>query len=209
MNIEPDTISRLAEIETVKAVKQANADLDQARHIVETGLDLYAGDDNLIQPFLELGGVGGVCVHTHVVGPQVAEQVRAGAGRRLRPRTRDRRVAGPGVRVPRRRLEPDRDQGGSPAARASGRRAQAAARGRQRRRAGPRSGLPRAPRSARQRLNQRHSSCVAGASAARWVSVSPVPDRTRPGLDRTRIAPGRRPSGERLHCGARWQMCSA
>jgi len=77
VNIEPETISRLAEIETVKAVKQANADLDQARHIVATGLDLYAGDDNLVQPFLELGGAGGVCVHTHVVGPQVAEQVRA------------------------------------------------------------------------------------------------------------------------------------
>jgi 4-hydroxy-tetrahydrodipicolinate synthase len=77
VNIERETISRLAEIETVRAVKQANDDLDQARHIVSTGLDLYAGDDNLIQPFLELGGIGGVCVHTHVVGPQVAEQVRA------------------------------------------------------------------------------------------------------------------------------------
>jgi 4-hydroxy-tetrahydrodipicolinate synthase len=78
VNIEPETISRLAEIESVRAVKQANDDLEQARHIVDTGLDLYAGDDNLIQPFLELGSVGGVCVHTHVVGPQVAEQVRAG-----------------------------------------------------------------------------------------------------------------------------------
>jgi 4-hydroxy-tetrahydrodipicolinate synthase len=58
-------------------VKQANGDLDQARHIVGAGLDLYAGDDNLLQAFLELGGVGGVCVHTHVVGAQVAEQVRA------------------------------------------------------------------------------------------------------------------------------------
>jgi len=77
INIEPETISRLAEIETVRAVKQANDDLAQAKHIVDTGLDLYAGDDNLIQPFLELGSVGGVCVHTHVVGPQVAEQVRA------------------------------------------------------------------------------------------------------------------------------------
>jgi 4-hydroxy-tetrahydrodipicolinate synthase len=77
VNIEPETISRLREIETVKAVKQAYDDLDHARHIVSTGLDLYAGDDNLVQPFLELGGVGGVCVHTHVVGPQVAEQVRA------------------------------------------------------------------------------------------------------------------------------------
>jgi 4-hydroxy-tetrahydrodipicolinate synthase len=77
VNIEPETISRLAEIENVRAVKQANDDLAQARHIVETGLDLYAGDDNILQPFLELGGVGGICVHTHVVGPQVAEQVRA------------------------------------------------------------------------------------------------------------------------------------
>jgi 4-hydroxy-tetrahydrodipicolinate synthase len=76
VNIEPETISRLAEIENVRAVKQANDDLAQARHIVETGLDLYAGDDDLIVPFLELGGVGGVCVHTHVVGPQVKEIVR-------------------------------------------------------------------------------------------------------------------------------------
>jgi 4-hydroxy-tetrahydrodipicolinate synthase len=77
VNIEPETITRLAEIETLRAVKQANPDLDQARHIVDLGLDLYAGDDNLIQPFLELGAVGGVCVHTHVVGRQVAEQVAA------------------------------------------------------------------------------------------------------------------------------------
>jgi len=77
INIEPETITQLAEIETVRAVKQANDDIAQAKHIVETGLDLYAGDDNLVQPFVELGGIGGICVHTHVVGPQVAEQVRA------------------------------------------------------------------------------------------------------------------------------------
>jgi 4-hydroxy-tetrahydrodipicolinate synthase len=76
VNIEPETISQLAELPTVRAVKQANDDLEQARHIVETGLDLYAGDDDLVLPFLELGGVGGVCVHTHVVGPQVKELVR-------------------------------------------------------------------------------------------------------------------------------------
>ena len=76
INVEPETISRLAEIESVRAVKQANDDLAQAKHIVETGLDLYAGDDDLILPFLELGGVGGVCVHTHVVGPQVKELIR-------------------------------------------------------------------------------------------------------------------------------------
>jgi 4-hydroxy-tetrahydrodipicolinate synthase len=93
VNIEPETITRLAEIENVRAVKQANADLDQARHIVACGLALYAGDDNLIQPFLELGGSGGVCVHTHVVGPQVAEQVRAALGGDLeRARELDRQL---------------------------------------------------------------------------------------------------------------------
>jgi 4-hydroxy-tetrahydrodipicolinate synthase len=76
-NIEPETMCELAEIPNVKAVKQANADLEQARTILaETDLDLYAGDDDLILPFLELGGVGGVCVHTHVVGPQVKELIR-------------------------------------------------------------------------------------------------------------------------------------
>ena len=77
LNLEPETIAELAEIPTVAAVKQANDDLDQARRIVEIGLDLYAGDDNLIYPFLRLGGVGGICVHTHVVGPQVKQQVSA------------------------------------------------------------------------------------------------------------------------------------
>ena len=78
INIEPETIVDLAEIPTVRAVKQANYDLVQARRIVgETDLDLYAGDDNLILPFLELGGIGGVCVHTHVVGPQVKQMVSA------------------------------------------------------------------------------------------------------------------------------------
>jgi 4-hydroxy-tetrahydrodipicolinate synthase len=75
INIEPETIAELAEIPTVQAVKQAHDDLDQARRIVEIGLDLYAGDDPLILPFLELGGLGGVCVHTHVVGPQVKELI--------------------------------------------------------------------------------------------------------------------------------------
>jgi 4-hydroxy-tetrahydrodipicolinate synthase len=76
LNLETDAIAQLAEIPTVRAVKQANPDLEQASAIVGLGLDLYAGDDDLIFPFLELGGLGGICVHTHVVGPQVKEMVR-------------------------------------------------------------------------------------------------------------------------------------
>jgi 4-hydroxy-tetrahydrodipicolinate synthase len=103
LNLEPATIAQLAEIENVKAVKQANDDLEQARAIVELGLDLYAGDDDIVLPFLELGGVGGICVHTHVVGPQVKEVVtrfRSGdvegareLDRRLRPAIELLRVA--------------------------------------------------------------------------------------------------------------------
>ena len=76
LNLETATLATLAEITNVGAVKQANNDLEQARAIVELGLDLYAGDDDLVHPFLELGGAGGICVHTHVVGPQVKEVVR-------------------------------------------------------------------------------------------------------------------------------------
>jgi 4-hydroxy-tetrahydrodipicolinate synthase len=77
INIEPETLAKLGEIPTVVAVKQANPDLAQARRILdETDLALYAGDDDLLLPFLELGGTGGVCVHTHIVGPQVQELVR-------------------------------------------------------------------------------------------------------------------------------------
>ena len=76
VNIAPETITELASIENLRGVKQAHADLEEARHIVDVGLALYAGDDNLVLPFLELGGEGGVCVHTHVWGPQTKEMVR-------------------------------------------------------------------------------------------------------------------------------------
>ncbi len=75
VDAEPATISRLAEIENVRAVKQAKPSIEAARHVVASGLDLYAGDDDLILPFLEVGGVGGICVHTHIVGPKVKELI--------------------------------------------------------------------------------------------------------------------------------------
>jgi 4-hydroxy-tetrahydrodipicolinate synthase len=75
VNIEPETIAELAKIPNVRAVKQAHDDLDEARRIPELGLDLYAGDDNLVFPFLGLGGLGGICVHTHVWGRQTKEMI--------------------------------------------------------------------------------------------------------------------------------------
>jgi 4-hydroxy-tetrahydrodipicolinate synthase len=77
VNIEPETIGELAAIPTVKAVKQATEEIDQARRIVEeTGLALYAGSDHLVYPFLEVGGVGGVVVYGNLVPGRVKEMIR-------------------------------------------------------------------------------------------------------------------------------------
>jgi 4-hydroxy-tetrahydrodipicolinate synthase len=76
VNIEPATISELARIPNVTAVKQATTVPDEARHIVELGLDLYAGNDDLTLPWLELGGVGVISVFSHLVGLQLKELIR-------------------------------------------------------------------------------------------------------------------------------------
>ena len=76
LNLEPEALAQLAEIPNVQYVKQATTDPDQARRIVEEiGLTLYAGNDDLLVPFLEVGGKGGVFVFTHIVGPQVKELI--------------------------------------------------------------------------------------------------------------------------------------
>jgi 4-hydroxy-tetrahydrodipicolinate synthase len=74
INLEPDLLAELGRIENVVGVKQANSDAEQARRIVEeAGLALYAGDDNLLGPFAEIGGAGGITVSSHLVGEQMKE----------------------------------------------------------------------------------------------------------------------------------------
>jgi 4-hydroxy-tetrahydrodipicolinate synthase len=69
LNLEPVLIARLArESANVVAVKQATTDLEQARAILDAGLVLYAGNDDLLAPFLEMGGSGGIHVASHLVG---------------------------------------------------------------------------------------------------------------------------------------------
>jgi 4-hydroxy-tetrahydrodipicolinate synthase len=76
VNIEPDTLIELGRIPNVRYVKQATTDLAQARRIVdESGLTLLAGNDDLLLPFLKVGGRGGIFVYTHLVGPQVKELI--------------------------------------------------------------------------------------------------------------------------------------
>lgn len=69
VNLPPAQLADLAEIENVVAVKQAND--DELGPI--DGLELLAGNDNVLLRCLELGGVGGITVASHIVGDQMAE----------------------------------------------------------------------------------------------------------------------------------------
>ena len=69
INVPPEDLAALAEIENVLGVKQAND--DELGPI--DGLDLLAGNDNVFLRCLELGGTGGILVASHIVGPQMAE----------------------------------------------------------------------------------------------------------------------------------------
>lgn len=69
VNVPPDELASLAEIDNVVAVKQANdADLGPIE-----GLRVLAGNDNVFLRCLEFGGAGGILVASHLVGPQMAE----------------------------------------------------------------------------------------------------------------------------------------
>jgi 4-hydroxy-tetrahydrodipicolinate synthase len=95
INLEPDLLAELGQIDNVVGVKQANSDPEQARRIVEeAGLALYAGDDNLLGPFAEIGGAGGITVSSHLVGEQMKELYEAArAGDVERSRALDAELA--------------------------------------------------------------------------------------------------------------------
>jgi len=94
INLEPDLLAELGRTDNIVGVKQANSDLKQARQLVEAGLAVYAGDDNLLGPFAEIGGAGGICVSSHLVGEQMKELYEAArAGDVERSRAIDRELA--------------------------------------------------------------------------------------------------------------------
>jgi len=65
VNLLPETVARLAELEEVVAIKEASGDLAQMASVVQLAGDkitLLSGDDNLILPVLAIGGRGVVSV---------------------------------------------------------------------------------------------------------------------------------------------------
>jgi 4-hydroxy-tetrahydrodipicolinate synthase len=80
VNIQPETIIKLAEIPNIVAAKEASGDLNAMTKIIaETPDDflLYSGDDGLTLPVLAIGGTGIVSVASHVIGNEMQAMVDA------------------------------------------------------------------------------------------------------------------------------------
>jgi 4-hydroxy-tetrahydrodipicolinate synthase len=67
VNMGPDLLAELAQIDGIVAVKQANsAELQPI-----DGLAILAGNDDIYAACLDMGEAGGICVASHVVGPEM------------------------------------------------------------------------------------------------------------------------------------------
>lgn len=79
VNIEPETIARLAESPNIIALKEAAGSTDQISRIkalVPSDFYLYSGDDFMTLPLLALGGVGVVSVASHLVGKDIKKMIK-------------------------------------------------------------------------------------------------------------------------------------
>ena len=80
VNIQPETVIKLAEIPNIVAVKEASGDLNAMTKIIANTPDdflLYSGDDGLTLPVLAIGGNGIVSVASHVIGNEMQAMVEA------------------------------------------------------------------------------------------------------------------------------------
>lgn len=78
VNLLPETVARLAEIDNIVAIKEASGNLNQVsklRSLVPDDFLIYSGDDSLTLPVLAVGGDGVVSVASHLVGRQLKDMV--------------------------------------------------------------------------------------------------------------------------------------
>lgn len=76
LNVAPETLAELSSVRNIVAVKQANPDLQESQRLKELcDMGLYAGNDDMLYPLLEMGGWGGICVASHIAGPQMKKMV--------------------------------------------------------------------------------------------------------------------------------------
>jgi 4-hydroxy-tetrahydrodipicolinate synthase len=77
-NIEPDTITRLAELPGITMVKEATGSMDQASQIINsTDLTVLSGDDSLTLPLMSIGARGVISVVGNIIPKDMISMVRA------------------------------------------------------------------------------------------------------------------------------------
>lgn len=79
-SLQPETVAKLAELETIVAIKEASGIIDVAseiRRLTPSHFGIYSGDDSLTLPILSLGGSGVVSVASHLVGLQLQELIQS------------------------------------------------------------------------------------------------------------------------------------
>jgi 4-hydroxy-tetrahydrodipicolinate synthase len=67
LNLPPHLLAELAQIDGIVGVKQANS----AELQLIDGLAVLAGNDDIFAACLDMGGAGGICVASHIVGPEM------------------------------------------------------------------------------------------------------------------------------------------
>lgn len=80
VNLLPQTVKRLAEIDNIVAIKEASGNLAQMAEIVQLCRDkitLLSGDDNLTLPILAIGGKGVISVVANIIPHKIVEMVNA------------------------------------------------------------------------------------------------------------------------------------
>ncbi|QYK53876.1 MAG: 4-hydroxy-tetrahydrodipicolinate synthase [Fimbriimonadaceae bacterium] len=78
INLETETLLRLAEIPNIVAVKEASGNIAQINDVCRLapkGFRVYSGDDALLLPILSVGGHGLVSVAAHVVGTHLKSMI--------------------------------------------------------------------------------------------------------------------------------------
>jgi 4-hydroxy-tetrahydrodipicolinate synthase len=78
--IEPETLARLAEIDTIAGVKEATGSVDQAIEVIRLcgdRLAVYSGEDSLIFSLMVLGGKGVISTVANVAPRQTAQLAEA------------------------------------------------------------------------------------------------------------------------------------
>ncbi len=80
INMLPETVTRLAELPEVVAIKEASGNLAQMAEIVRLAGDnitLLSGDDNVTLPVLSIGGKGVISVVANIIPRDTADMVKA------------------------------------------------------------------------------------------------------------------------------------